>query len=567
MGLFSDGDWIETKDQDFRGTVRLVQLADVGDGVFRDRSKRFMNYSRALELNCTFLEYGDILIARMPDPLGRAIIFPFNEKNKYVTVVDVAIIRTGNQLQSKFIMHLINSPEVRAQINTLQTGTTRKRISKSNLSQIMLPIAPLREQVRIVEKIEELFSELEQVKQSLTKTKDKLKIFHDVLLLNAFSGKLTEKWRQLNLEDANGDILNEILEDRAVKYKADLKQWRIEIEKWIIDGKKGKQPQKPRQHNYKPFSKTEIQTMPTLPENWVWAKVSAFEELVSSGSTPKGGKNVYTQTGVPFLRSQNIHPNSLKLNDVAYINPQVHEQMARTQLKGGDVLLNITGASIGRCAFLPENYGEGNVNQHVCIIRSFTKKINYQFVTWYMNSPFAQQIIDKVNSGATREALTTEQVKNFPIPIPLEGEQNEILQKLNQKTSVADNLSNFINDSLIKVNLLHRTILSAAYHGRLVKQNNHDDHISHFLTNNITSRELAAIQKKERTSINTKPFIVKKTQTDIIQQLTEAGKPVSAKELWENGKFNDDIEGFYNELKKLQNQVVEVEKGFLSLAK
>jgi type I restriction enzyme S subunit len=91
-GVFSDGDWIESKDQDPNGGVRLVQLADIGTGVFIDKSSRFMTQQRAEELKCTFLKKGDILIARMPDPIGRACIFPGSEM-PCVTVVDICIVR------------------------------------------------------------------------------------------------------------------------------------------------------------------------------------------------------------------------------------------------------------------------------------------------------------------------------------------------------------------------------------------------------------------------------------------------------------------------------------------
>src|SRR4051794_21342905 len=94
-GVFVDGDWVESVDQDPNGDVRLIQLADVGDGVFRNKSNRFMTKAKADELHCTFLKENDVLIARMPDPLGRACIFPGDEKLA-VTVVDVAIVRSGN---------------------------------------------------------------------------------------------------------------------------------------------------------------------------------------------------------------------------------------------------------------------------------------------------------------------------------------------------------------------------------------------------------------------------------------------------------------------------------------
>ena len=93
-GLFSDGDWIEKKDQDINGRVRLIQLADIGDGYFKDKSSRYVTEDTASRLNCTFLEQGDILIARLPDPLGRACIFPL--KGQYITAVDIAILRIKN---------------------------------------------------------------------------------------------------------------------------------------------------------------------------------------------------------------------------------------------------------------------------------------------------------------------------------------------------------------------------------------------------------------------------------------------------------------------------------------
>ena len=79
-GIFIDGDWVESKDQDPDGDVRLIQLADVGDGFYINKSNRFLTREKAVELGCTFLRKGDVLIARMPDPLGRACIFPGDKK-------------------------------------------------------------------------------------------------------------------------------------------------------------------------------------------------------------------------------------------------------------------------------------------------------------------------------------------------------------------------------------------------------------------------------------------------------------------------------------------------------
>ncbi|MEO1418494.1 MAG: restriction endonuclease subunit S [Bacteroidota bacterium] len=148
-GVFNDGDWVESKDQNPNGLVRLIQLADIGDGYFINKSQRFLTKSTAQRLKCTFLRKGDILIARMPDPIGRACIFPGLEQEA-VTVVDVCIIRPNNKgVFVPFLKFLINSPTFRQQIARHVTGTTRKRISRKNLNKVTFHLPSLTDQKRI----------------------------------------------------------------------------------------------------------------------------------------------------------------------------------------------------------------------------------------------------------------------------------------------------------------------------------------------------------------------------------------------------------------------------------
>lgn len=150
-GLFSDGNWIESKDQNPDGSVRLIQLADIGVGKFIDKSNRFMTEERANDLNCTYLVEGDILVARMPDPIGRACIFP-QVQQKCVTVVDICIIRPdSDQIDTRWLMHLINSKHFNNQVLQYVTGTTRQRISRGNLAKLDVEVPPLDEQKRIAE--------------------------------------------------------------------------------------------------------------------------------------------------------------------------------------------------------------------------------------------------------------------------------------------------------------------------------------------------------------------------------------------------------------------------------
>ena len=184
-GLFCDGDWIEKKDQDVNGNVRLIQLADIGEGTFKDKSSRYLTEDTARRLNCTFLQQGDILIARLPDPLGRACIFPLN--GKFITAVDIAIVRIKDcAYNPRYVMYMVNSPQFRKEISRYESGTTRKRISRKNLDKIQFNMPDLSTQERIVSKIEELFSKLDASVAELQTAKEKLKVYRQAVYSSVY---------------------------------------------------------------------------------------------------------------------------------------------------------------------------------------------------------------------------------------------------------------------------------------------------------------------------------------------------------------------------------------------
>jgi len=184
-GLFLDGDWIEKKDQDPCGEVRLIQLADIGAGVFLDKSNRYITKEKAAELHCTYLNKGDILIARLGDPLCKACAFSL--EGMYITAVDVAILRIDSEeVYPKYLVFFLNSPWFKEQAKKYESGTTRKRISRKNLDRIELTFPPLPEQERIVARIEELFSQLDAGVETLKKTKAQLAVYRQAVLKEAF---------------------------------------------------------------------------------------------------------------------------------------------------------------------------------------------------------------------------------------------------------------------------------------------------------------------------------------------------------------------------------------------
>ena len=151
---------------------------------------------------------------------------------------------------------------------------------------------------------------------------------------------------------------------------------------------------------------------------------------VGSGVTPLGGASVYLSAGIAFLRSQNIHFEGLRLDDVAFISDKVHAKMKATMVKLNDVLLNITGASIGRCCAI-ETDMEANVNQHVCIIRP-RKELNSQYLAYYLASITIQNLIRNNQDGASREGLSFSEIKRFSIPVISIEKQLEIVNQIKE---------------------------------------------------------------------------------------------------------------------------------------
>ncbi|MCP2290627.1 restriction endonuclease subunit S [Nocardia amikacinitolerans] len=163
-------------------------------------------------------------------------------------------------------------------------------------------------------------------------------------------------------------------------------------------------------------------------------RVKQMATKIGSGKTPSGGSETYRDSGVMFLRSQNIHFGGLNLTDVAYIDDVTHREMHGTRVHDGDVLLNITGASLGRVTYFRAGLGEANVNQHVCIIRPRTST-DSRYLAYALSSNICQDQIFGMQVGGNRDGLNFEQVGGLEIPAPRLEEQRRIADFLDAETS------------------------------------------------------------------------------------------------------------------------------------
>jgi type I restriction enzyme S subunit len=176
---------------------------------------------------------------------------------------------------------------------------------------------------------------------------------------------------------------------------------------------------------------------PEFEGDWVRIELKELSEKVNSGKTPLGGEAVYSSDGILFIRSQNVNNDRLELVNKTYIPSEINEGMKNSIVKSNDILLNITGASLGRSCVVPANFTIGNVNQHVCIIR-LKNVANPRFIQPQFSSKKGQDLFQSLQVGGGREGLNFESIKKIKIALPSIDEQTKIATFL---TSVDEKLN------------------------------------------------------------------------------------------------------------------------------
>lgn len=190
---------------------------------------------------------------------------------------------------------------------------------------------------------------------------------------------------------------------------------------------------------YPKYKDSGVDWLGEVPGHWILTKVKRLAARISSGKTPLGGSENYVDDGILFLRSQNVYDEGLRLQDVAFISEGTDESMAVSRVIPGDILLNITGASIGRSCVVPQNFSPANVNQHVCAIR-LRDGSQSEALAWVFKSSLIKNQIDLAQNGAAREGLNFEQIGGMIIVIPPPAEQSAIAIFLDRETAKIDAL-------------------------------------------------------------------------------------------------------------------------------
>ena len=406
-GVFKDGDWVESKDQDPNGDVRLIQLADIGDGEYRDRSSRFLTYEKALELRCTFINKGDVLVARMPDPLGRACIFS-GDKKKSVTVVDVCVVRPEmDDISERWLMYFINAPAFRAAVASLQSGSTRKRISRKNLAKISLPVPQSDEQKRIVAGIEKQFSRLDKAVDNLKRVKANLKRYKATVLKAAVEGKLID-----------------ITKDSESFH---IDKWQT-IDSALLTLDQGWSPKCDRQK--------------ANESEWGVIKTSAVQTL-------------------QFIECENKRlPKSL--------NARQHLELQKNDLL---VTRAGPRKRVGVCGLVRDTRSKLILCDKVYRLRCNPEVVRSGYLELVLNAPQIQKAINEIKTGISDSGvnLTQKGFKKLKIPLPSVKLQVQIESEVQRLWSIADSVALNTTEGNVRCQRLRQSILKKAFSGKLIQ--------------------------------------------------------------------------------------------------
>ena len=212
-----------------------------------------------------------------------------------------------------------------------------------------------------------------------------------------------------------------------------------------------------------------------VPDSWEWTTIGNLCSKIGSGSTPKGSN--YSSEGVLFFRSQNVHNDGILLDDIKYISDEVHQSMIGTEVLPNDLLLNITGGSLGRCAIVPNEIDKGNVSQHVCILRPIIISSNY-FHALILSTFFSKSM--KI-TGSGREGLPKYNLEQMMFPLPPLAEQHRIVTEIERWFFLIDIIESSKEDLQTAIKQAKNKILDLAIHGKLVPQDPNDEPASELL--------------------------------------------------------------------------------------
>jgi type I restriction enzyme S subunit len=350
-------------------------------------------------------------------------------------------------------------------------GTTVNSIESSRLYAHRVPVAPQREQLRIVAKIEGLFSELDNGIESLRTARQQLGVYRQALLIHAFGGMLTAQWREENRDklESGNHLIARIKSARDAYYQARIC---ASNSKTNENGTKPRQPKK-----FAALRAQDLGELPTLPDSWIWEKLGWMTCGVEYGTSAKS----LERGKIPVLRMGNIQNAKFDWSDLVYTSDE--DEIRKYSLREGDVLFNRTNS--------PELVGKTAIyrGERPALFAGYLIRINQlpsivdsQYLNLFLNSHIARHHGNRVKTdGVNQSNINGEKLSNYPFPYCSLAEQREIVQILEEKLSVVDQMVEDANLQIQKGDALRQSILKKAFSGKLVAQDPNDEPASTLL--------------------------------------------------------------------------------------
>lgn len=518
------------------------------DGGFKLSNIRYVPESFADSMTKGKIETGDILVVKDGATTGKvsyvSSAFPYK---KAVVNEHVFLCRISNLLSSKYVFYYLFSDQGKQEILEDFRGAAQGGISQRFASLVQIPLAPVNEQQRIVEKLEELLSDLDAGIEELKSAQAKLVQYRQSLLKSAVVGTLTAEWRTKNTPKETGEeLLQRILKERR-------KNWE---EKQLAKYKEqGKKPPKGWQDKYPEPLRPDTKDLPELPHEWVWTSLDA---LINNG--PQNGlylpKSNYGN-GVPILRIDDFQIGWNRERNKLY-QVLVDQDLLNTySLNLGELVINRVNSMthLGKSIEISKEL-EGILFESNMMRIQLTDLISPSFVVTYLGSDFGRNLLIKNAKWAVNQASINQQdVRNTPVPLMSIEEQAELNKSLKHQFEAIDNQLLAVEKGFNQLAVQRKNILKFAFTGQLVSQNLDDESASILL-------EQVQAQKKEQQRLPKQKKGLKKiwesqnmTKT-LIEVLTESGDWLPAQEAFKrcgmsDGATTDEIEAIYSQLRQL----------------
>jgi type I restriction enzyme, S subunit len=381
----------------------------------------------------------------------------------------------------RFLEAFLLTPKAIAAIDKMKTGGSDSglNLTHDRFRPLPVPVAPLNEQRRVMDTVDELLSDLDAGVAVLEGVRAKLKQYRAAVLKAAVEGALTEQWRrEHSATESAADLLTRILRERRHRWEeAQLRKFKAQAQ----------EPPKNWKTKYQEPAAPNITKLPKLLDGWCWATLDQVSLFVTSGS--RGWAEYYTAEGPLFVRSQDIKTDRLVLADVAHVMPPASSEGARTRLRQGDLLVTITGANVAKAALVDCEIEEVYVSQHVGMTR-FVESMLGPFIHVYVTaSSGGRKLLLEVAYGAGKPGLNLDNLRELHIPIPPLAEQEAIVELVEDQLSIIEHLEAGLDAKLKSAQALRQSILRDAFEGKLVPQDPNDEPAEELLKRIAAERE------------------------------------------------------------------------------